>query len=79
MGEALGNSCDNFSTHDCVASAVSIAASLITEPPGRFKLQKKTKATPARRDEAEPAATDSKTSATAPTKPETKEPAGRRR
>jgi len=43
MGEALGNSCDNFSTHDGVASAVSIAASLITEPPGRFSLQEKPK------------------------------------
>jgi hypothetical protein len=58
MGEALGKSCDNFSTHVCVASAVSIAASLITEPPERFR--KKTKATAARFDETEPAATNSK-------------------
>jgi hypothetical protein len=43
MGEALGKSCANFSTHVCVASAVSIAASLITEPPGQFLLWKKIK------------------------------------
>jgi hypothetical protein len=41
MGEALGKSCDNFSTHVCVASAVSIAASVITEPPGRWSRCKK--------------------------------------
>jgi hypothetical protein len=41
MGEALGKSCDNFSTHVCVASAVSIAASLITEPPGSIHAAEK--------------------------------------
>jgi len=44
MGEALGNNCDNLSTHVCVASAVSSAASVITDPPGRWCICKKWRA-----------------------------------
>jgi hypothetical protein len=40
MGEALGNNCDNLSTHVGVASAVSSAASVITDPPESWSIFK---------------------------------------
>jgi hypothetical protein len=41
IGQALGNNCDNFSTQVCVASAVSRAASVITEPPECWSICKR--------------------------------------